>query len=309
MTEVHVWRPRRECFGELVQWDTSEHEWMEGRGPKLYLVAMIDDATSRAVARLVEHDTTAENMRLLWRWFEQFGRPLGYYTDKAGLFQVNRPLHHNKHLEEAPPLTQIGRALKELGVGWMAAHSPQAKGRIERFFGTAQDRLVKGLRKSGASTLQAANDYLERVYLPMWNERFTVEPANGSDSHRPLLKQHELAAILSHVEERVIINDYTFQFGSERYQIQKSSIAPRMRGSQLRVEVRLDGTMAARWEGKYVEIARCPVRPRAEPEPDRRTKRAARSSERKGNRAWMDGFWDKPSAPTWLAIKQSNRGS
>jgi hypothetical protein len=107
----------------------------------------------------------------------------------------------------------------------------------------------------------------------------------------------------------VIINDYTFQFGSERYQIQKSSIAPRMRGSQLRVEVRLDGTMAARWEGKYVEIARCPVRPRAEPEPDRRTKRAARSSERKGNRAWMDGFWDKPSAPTWLAIKQSNRGS
>src|SRR5437870_5850300 len=304
--EVHVWRPRRECFGELVQWDTSEHDWLEGRGPKLYLVAMIDDATSRAVARLVEHDTTAENMRLLWRWFEQFGRPLGYYTDKAGLFQVNRPLHHNKHLEEAPPLTQIGRALKELGVGWMAAHSPQAKGRIERFFGTAQDRLVKGLRKSGASTLQAANDYLERVYLPMWNERFTVEPANGSDSHRPLLKQHELAAILSHVEERVIINDYTFQFGSERYQIQKSSIAPRMRGSQLRVEVRLDGTMAARWEGKYVEIARCPVRPRAEPEPDRRTKRAASSSERKGNRAWMDGFWDKPSAPTWLAIKQSN---
>jgi predicted DNA-binding protein (UPF0251 family) len=309
MSEVHVWRPRRECFGELVQWDTSEHDWLEGRGPKLYLVAMIDDATSRAVARLVEHDTTAENMRLLWRWFEQFGRPLGYYTDKAGLFQVNRPLHHNKHLEEAPPLTQIGRALKELGVGWMAAHSPQAKGRIERFFGTAQDRLVKGLRKSGASTLQAANDYLERVYLPMWNERFTVEPANGSDSHRPLLKQHELAAILSHVEERVIINDYTFQFGSERYQIQKSSIAPRMRGSQLRVEVRLDGTMAARWEGKYVEIARCPVRPRAEPEPDRRTKRAARSSERKGNRAWMDGFWDKSSAPTWLAIKQSNRGS
>src|SRR5881296_2620301 len=265
ISEVHVWRPRRECFGELMQWDTSEHEWLEGRGPKLYLVAMIDDASSRALARFVEHDTTAENMRLEWRWLEQFGRPLEYYTDKAGLFQVNRPLHHNKHLEETRPLTQIGRALKELGAGWIAAHSPQAKGRIERFFGTAQDRLVKGLRKSGASTLQAANDYLERVYLPMWNERFTVEPANGSDSHRPLLKQHELAAILSHVEERVIINDYTFQFGSERYQIQKSSIAPRMRGSQLRVEVRLDGTMAARWEGKYVvDIARCPVRPRAE---------------------------------------------
>jgi transposase len=309
ISEVHLWRPRRECLGELVQWDTSEHDWLEGRGPKLYLIGMIDDATSRALARLVEHDTTAENMRLLWRWLERFGRPLEYYTDKAGLFQVNRPLHYNKHLEEAPALTQIGRALKELGIGWIGAHSAQAKGRIERFFGTAQDRLVKGLRKAGASTLAAANDYLERVYLPLWTQRFTVEPANGSDAHRRLLAQHELAAILSHVEERVITNDYTLQFGPERYQILKSSIAPRMRGTRLRVEVRMDGTMAARWEGKYVEIAPCPVRACSEPERARQPKRSAGSGERKGNRAWMDGFWGRPSPPTWLAIEQSNRTS
>lgn len=308
ISEVHVWRPRRECFGELVQWDTSEHEWLEGRGPKLYLVAMIDDASSRALARFVEHDTTAENMRLVWRWLEEFGRPLEYYTDKAGLFQVNRPLHDNQRVEEAAPLTQIGRALKELGIGWKAAHSPQAKGRVERFFGTAQDRLVKGLRKAGASTREAANDYLERVYLPLWNERFTVEPANASDAHRRLLKQHALAAILSHVEERVIASDYTLQFGSERYQIEKSSIAPRMRGSQVRVEVRLDGTMAARWEDKYIQIARCLERPRAEGEPARRPKRAG-AGERRVNRAWMQGFWERPSPPTWLAIQRSNRGS
>jgi len=307
--EVHVWRPRRDCFGELVQWDTSEHDWLEGRGPKLYLIGMIDDATSRALGRFVGHDTTAENMRLLWRWLERFGRPLEYYTDKASLFQVNRPLHYNKHLEEAPALTQIGRGLQELGIGWIPAHSAPAKGRIERFFGTAQDRLVKGLRKAGASTLEAANAYLEQVYLPLWNQRFTVEPAQASDAHRRLLAEHQLAAILSHVEERVITNDYTFQFGAQRYQIQKNSIAPRMRGSQLRVEVRLEGTLAARWEGRYLEIAPCPVRPPSPPPLVYPRKTPAAAGPRKVNRAWMEGFWERPSPPTWWAIQQSNRSS
>lgn len=307
LSEVHVWRPRRDCFGELVQWDTSEHDWLEGRGPKLYLVAMVDDATSRAVARFVEHDTTAENMRLLGRWLERFGRPLECYTDKASLFHINPPLHHNKHLDEAPPLTQIGRALQELGVGWIAAHSAQAKGRIERFFGTAQDRLVKGLRKAGASSLQAANEYLEGVYLPLWNRRFTVEPAHGSDAHRPLLGHHHLGAILSQVEEREIANDYTFRFDSERYQILKRSIVPRMRGSRIRVEVRLDGSMAARWEGRYVEIAPCAVRAPAQPRRAQQPRRPVGSGPRKVNRAWVRDLLQRPSAPLWLAIEQSNR--
>ncbi len=85
--EVHTWRPRRSRFGELVQWDTSEHDWLEGRGEKLYLIAMIDDATSRLFARFVRHDSTEENMRLLWSYLERFGRPLMFYTDKASLFQ------------------------------------------------------------------------------------------------------------------------------------------------------------------------------------------------------------------------------
>jgi len=307
--EVHVWRPRRECFGELVQWDTSEHDWLEGRGPKLYLIGMIDDATSRALGRFVGHDTTAENMRLLWRWLERFGRPLEYYTDKAGLFQVNRPLHYNKHLEAAPPLTQIGRALKELGIGWIPAHSAPAKGRIERFFGTAQDRLVKGLRKAGVGTLEGANDYLDQVYLPKWNQRFTVEPAQASDAHRRLLAEHQLAAILSHVEERVITNDHTFQFDAQRYQILKSSIQARMRGSRLRLEVRLEGTLAARWEGRYLQIAPCAVQPPSPPPPADPRKSSAGAGPRKVNRAWMEGFWERPAPPTWRAIEQSNRTS
>src|SRR5437868_2746730 len=122
--QVHVWRPRRSRYGELVQWDTSEHAWLEGRGEKLYLISMIDDATSRMHARFVLHDSTAENMRLLWSYVELHGRPLSFYTDKAGLFQtapkIARDLQQLPRAEREPlPPTQIGRALAELGIVWI----------------------------------------------------------------------------------------------------------------------------------------------------------------------------------------------
>ena len=129
--EVHGWRPRRSRFGELVQWDTSDHDWLEGRGEKLYLIAMIDDATSRLFARFVRHDSTAENMKLLWSYLEKFGRPVSFYTDKASHFQTAEKRKRDepgveKDPVEMPP-TQIERALKELGITWIPAHSPQAK--------------------------------------------------------------------------------------------------------------------------------------------------------------------------------------
>ena len=146
--DVHVWRPRRSCRGELVQWDTSEHDWLEGRGEKLYLIHMIDDATSELLARFVRHDSTEENMRLLWTYLEKNGRPVAFYTDKASLFRTapkvrrdSKALPQEEQCEMPP--TQIGRALNELQIVWIAAHSPQAKGRVERSFDTAQDRLVK----------------------------------------------------------------------------------------------------------------------------------------------------------------------
>src|SRR5438445_5481875 len=138
VTEVHTWRPRRSRFGELVQWDTSEHNWLEGRGEKLYLIAMIDDATSRLFARFVRHDSTEENMKLLWSYVEKFGRPLTFYTDKASLFQTAEKRKRDEPGVEKDPVelqpTQIGRALRELGITWIPAHSPQAKGRVERNF-------------------------------------------------------------------------------------------------------------------------------------------------------------------------------
>lgn len=173
--KIHQWRPRRSRVGELIQWDTSEHAWLEDRGPKLYLIGMIDDASSRLHAHFVWHDSTEENMRLLWSYLEQHGRPVSFYTDKASLFQTApKSSRDTKELprDQRDPLppTQIGRALRELDIVWIAAHSPQAKGRVERSFQTAQGRLVKGLRVAGAKTLEQANAYLGTKFIRRWNE-------------------------------------------------------------------------------------------------------------------------------------------
>ena len=122
VAEVHQWRERRERFGELVQWDTSTHEWLEGRGERIYLIKMIDDATSRLFARFVRSDSTAENMAVLEAYLKRFGRPLEFYTDKASHFVTTPKKNHPVRDEPLPP-TQIGRALKELGIGWIAAHT------------------------------------------------------------------------------------------------------------------------------------------------------------------------------------------
>lgn len=265
--EVHEWRARRSCRGELVQWDTSDHDWLEGRGPRLYLIHMIDDATSELTARFVTSDSTAENMRLLWFYVEKQGRPLCFYTDKASLFQTApKTSKHLSRVERDPkelPPTQIGRGLRELGIGWIAAHSPQAKGRVERSFQTAQDRLVKGLRIAGARTLEDANRYLAEEFVPWWNQHLTVTPANPTDAHRPLRVEHDLASALSHVETRQIASDYTLRYDGKVYQIARRSIVAGLRGSNVRVEWRLDATIAVRFRDRNLEVSECMVQPKA----------------------------------------------
>lgn len=299
--EAHVWRPRRSCRGELVQWDTSEHDWLEGRGPKLYLVAMIDDATSQAYARFVEHDSTEANLRVLWEYLERWGRPVAFYTDKGSLFTVNKPpVEASEDEAVKEERTQIGRALKELGVEWIAAHSPQAKGRIERFFSTAQDRLVKGLRIAKAASLEEANRYLEQEYLPSWNQTFTVVAANPTDAHRPLSRGHDLAAILSHVEERVVTPDYTIRYQGKIYQIARAEVRAGLRGGRVRVERRLDGSLAVKFREHYVSTTECQPRPKT-PAP---LKRAATSKKApaKAGYTWMKDFDLQKSPPLWAIV-------
>ncbi len=303
--EVHVWRPRRCCRGELVQWDTSEHDWLEGRGLRLYLVGMIDDASSVAYARFVEQDNTEANLGVLWGYLEHWGRPLEFYTDKSSLFTVNRPVLEAADEAGKEELTQIGRALRELGIGWIAAHSPQAKGRIERFFGTAQDRLVKGLRLARASSLEAAQSYLEEEYLPHWNQRFTVLPAGSSDAHRTLRAEHELASILSLVEERVATPDYTFRYQGKMYQIGRRDIRPGLRGGRVRVEQRLDGSMAVKFRKYPLTVTECPLRPKT-PLPAKPL--GVSTSRSKPAHNWMKDFHLEKSPPLGVILPRATGG-
>ena len=226
--KVHEWRPRRSRFGELVQWDTSDHDWLEGRGEEILLINMIDDATSRWFARFVASDSTVENMNLLERYTQKHGRPLAYYTDKASIFQTAEKTKRDgsrlgKSREELPP-TQIGRALQELAIPWIAAHSPQAKGRVERGFLTART-AGEGTAGGGSDHFGGCQPLSGDEFLPWVNATLAVVPANPDDAHRPLEKHHDLAAILSHVEKRRVNADYTFPLGAKTYRIARGTSA------------------------------------------------------------------------------------
>ena len=299
--EVHVWRPRRSGFGELVQWDTSEHDWLEGRGQVQNLVRMIDDATSWSWGRFVERDATPHNMGVLWEYLEKNGRMVDVYTDRDSMFTVApRSGESEAEKRQADRLTQLGRALRELGIGSILAYSPQAKGRIERSFLTAQDRLVKHLRLAKVSTLEGANAFLEQEYWPEWNAHFARPVADFPNQHRALTPQLELAAILCHVEERVVGNDYTFSFAGHRYQIARSQVQAGMRRQRLRVELRLDGELKACYQGRYVEIGECGVRASAA---ESKSVQPVRKDHNAGGRSgWMQGFFDRPSPPLWKLL-------
>jgi hypothetical protein len=230
-------------------------------------------------------------MRLLWSYVERYGRPVSYYTDKAGLF-VTAPKTARYATElcrderEPLPPTQLGRGLRELDIVWIGAHSPQAKGRVERSFQTAQDRLVKGLRVAGARTLEQANAYLETEFIPWWNHTIAVVPASNDDAHRPLGKEHSLAASLSYVEARQVSNGYTIQWDKQIYQIARSDIRAGLRGANVRVEMRLDGSMAVRFGKRYLAVTACQSRPKmTQPKTTARKPAAPRAKSK-----WMDNF-------------------
>jgi transposase len=258
---VHVWRERRACFGELVMQDSSPFRWLEDRGPACQLIALIDDATSRIWARFAEHDSTEENLKTLGGWLRHYGRPVAHYTDRNSIFRTTRPAQRAEQLRGHPARTQFGRALHELGIQWIAAQSPQAKGRIERLFETLQDRLVKQMRLAGIDTLEAANRYLELRFIPEWEQRFTVAPRKSRNAHRPLGPEHRLEEILSVRVARQVAQDHTVSWEGNRWGVSREDVRATLRGAPVEIERRLDGSHWLRFRGCYLRLRHCPEPP------------------------------------------------
>lgn len=243
-------RMRRSCFGEMVQADASEHAWLEDRGPVLTLVGMIDDATDRVVLRFVQSETTQSYMDVLRRWIRKFGRPVSWYSDRHSIFRAEQKVSGYDEKQSVP--TQFSRALCELGIELILANSPQAKGRIERLWGTAQKRLVNELRLAKARTIDDANVVLEK-FVAWFNRNCNQKPASINDAHRPI-DGLDVDGILCVQEKRAVMNDYTFRFANRIYQLHPPA-QPGLRGGQVILEQRSEGTMKVRFKKKYLPFS------------------------------------------------------
>ncbi len=250
-----AWRARKAHVGELVQLDGSHHDWLEGRGPRCVLMAYIDDASSRVFARFYEYEGTIPAMDSFQRYVQQYGLPLALYADKHTTYQSPAEPTVVEHLAGTEPQSQFGRALSELGVELIAAHSPQAKGRVERLFKTLQDRLVKELRLARIATLEAANRFLEG-YLPVYNRRFAVRPAQAADLHRPRPTVPVLERSLCLKTSRCLRKDFTIAYEGRLYQVHD-----KLRATHAVVEHHLDGTMRLTHQGRSLGFHAIPVRP------------------------------------------------
>ena len=249
-------RRRRERMpqpGLLLQWDGSQHDWLEGRGPRLVLQGGIDDATNDVPTAIFrEHEDAYGYLVVLRDTIRVRGIPVAIYGDRHGIFtqDTTRALTLQEQLRGLPrPLTQVGRALADLNIRWIPAHSPQAKGRIERLWGTFQDRLVSELRYAKARTLQEANAVLQ-VFLPRYNARFTRPAAQAGSAYRPVSPAVDLDDICCFKYERTVANDNTVQVGALRLQLLPG---PRRRSyakARAVVHEHLDGTLSVHAQGE-----------------------------------------------------------
>jgi hypothetical protein len=240
----HQPRRRRDCLGELVQIDGSEHAWFEDRGPPCTLLAFVDDATSRLMQlRFATSESAFDYFRATRAYLEAHGKPVAFYSDKHGIFRVN-----SKEAAGGDGVTQFGRALLALNIDIICANSPQAKGRIERAFGTLQDRMVKELRLAGVSSMATANAWLPG-FITAYNTRFGRDPANAKDLHRPLTQTDDLDEILAWREERTVTRNLTLHYDRMMLLLDPTALARGLARKKVEVVNYPDGRFAVQFNG------------------------------------------------------------
>jgi transposase len=242
-------RERKQCFGEMLQLDGSHHDWFEKRRDKAVLMAFIDDATGMVYALFYEYEGTIPAMDLLKQYIEEYGLPMSIYSDRHTTYKST-----DKNKEA---LSQFGRALEELGIELIHANTPQAKGRVERLFGTLQDRLVKEMRLKNISDIETANNFLKE-YLPVFNSKFNVIPFDNTDVNIKIDKTVNLDDYLCVKQERTVKNDNTISYNSKLYQLE-----PGIRAKKVTVEEHMDDTIHIKHNGislKYKEITKRPTK-------------------------------------------------
>jgi len=249
------WRLRKPCFGEMIQMDGSKHDWFEGRGEPCALMGYIDDASGNPFTEFHSYEGTFPAMGSFKRYVEEYGIPASLYLDKHSTYKINKKRSIEDDLNDTDPLSQFARAVKELGIHVIYADSPQAKGRIERLFGTFQDRVIKEMRLAGVKTIAEGNRFL-KWYLPIYVKRFGVKPAKDADLHRPLPKGIDLDTIFCKKTKRVLRNDFTVAHDKKLYQIENN-----IRTQKVVVEERIDGSMLIRHKNMALKFKEIAMRP------------------------------------------------
>ncbi len=240
------WRERKHHIGEMIQIDGSHHDWFEGRGPECVLMGYIDDATGKVFARFYDYEGTMPAMDSFKRYVKKYGIPVRAYLDRHTTYKSPKKAAFTGYDEE--PLSQFERAMKELGVEVSHAHSPQAKGRIERLFRTFQDRVVKEMRLKGIKTIEEANKFLVS-YLPLYNKKFAVNAKEEEDIHRGIPKGMNLDRILCIKTERTLRNDFTIAYSGKLYQIQD-----KIKAEKVVIEERINGTMVITHNNTFLKF-------------------------------------------------------
>lgn len=259
-SKYHSWRARKECFGEMEQFDGSYHKWFENRAEESCLLLSIDDATGKVThAKFDENEGTKAVFKFWLEYFDRNGLPVSVYLDKFSTYKINHPAAtDNKEL-----MTQFQRAMNQVSVRLISAHSPEAKGRVERVFETLQDRLVKELRLAGISTIKEANEFLKE-YIPKFNEQFAVAPRSQNDLHKVMSQElkERLPQIFSIQTPRIVSNDYTVMFKTRFFQLAEVQPTTVYKKDTVIVEEYLSGEIKISFKGHSLKYQDLPERPK-----------------------------------------------